>query len=149
MNQSIDLSQYDTLEEGVEAAKQFLLEHGFTIIQHSPRYFDFMLDNKFGHFTVDSYGAYSLSSVYRPSSTNGTGCQVKDHFWEFSVGDAKSALNNTQHCETGSTVAFYGSLEQRIRDHWAKGLIVVHYPELRVPPDLDEKEIEAAMPWTE
>lgn len=126
---SIDLIDYETQEEGIEAAKQFLLGHGFTIIQYSDRYFDFMLDNRFGHFSVDHYGAFSLSSVYKPSRAHGTGCQVDDHIWDVSLDAFKGALNSTVHCN-GSGPAFYRDLDDRVANHWAKNKpsFQVHYP---------------------
>lgn len=116
---SIDLTSCETQEEGIEIAKQFLLRNGFAIIQYSPRYFDFMKDNKFGHFTVDHYSAYSLSSSYKPCSHAGTGCQVVDHAWEFSLAQFEATLNFVAHFVNGD-VGFYKDLEQRVFMHWAK-----------------------------
>lgn len=116
---SIDLTRCDTQEEGIEVAKQFLLRNGFTIIQYAPRYFDFMKGNKFGHFTVDSYSAFSLSSSYKPCSHAGTGCQVVDHAWKFSLAQFESTLNFVAHFVNGS-VGFYKDLDERVFMHWAK-----------------------------
>jgi hypothetical protein len=118
-NQSIDLTKYATQVEAVEATKQFLLGHGFTIVQYDHRYFDFQKHNKWGHFTVDSMGAFSLSSSYKPSRAHGTGCQVADHTWEFSLDMFENALNNTVHCR-GDRPAFYRDLDDRVASHWAK-----------------------------
>ena len=119
MKISIDLTQYETEEEGIEAAKQFLLGHGFTIIQHNPRWFDYMKGNKFAHFTVDSYHAYSISSSYKPSTHGGTGSQVADHAWEFNLAQFGNALNYVLSSVRG-TVKFYKDLDDRIANHWAK-----------------------------
>ncbi len=116
---SIDLTSCETIEEGIEVAKQFLLRNGFTIIQYSPRYFDFMKDNKWGHFTVDSYNAFSLSSSYKPCSHAGTGCQFMGHAWEFSLAQFEGALNFVLGSVSGD-VGFYKDLEQRVFMHWAK-----------------------------
>lgn len=117
-NHSIDLSRCDSQEDGIEATKQFLLGHGYTIIQYSPRYFDYSKDNRFGHFTVDGMGGFSLSSSYKPSRHNGTGCQVADHDWEFSLVAFENALNNTVHCR--GDVSFYRDIADRVANHWAK-----------------------------
>jgi hypothetical protein len=115
---SIDLAQYATQEEGIEATKQFLLGHGYTIIQYSPRYFDYSKNDRFGHFTVDSYGAFSLSSCYKPSRQNGTGCQTVDHEWKFNIAQFENTMNNTQHCR--DRVTFYRDIADRVANHWAK-----------------------------
>ena len=116
---SIDLTSCETQEEGIEVAKKFLLRNGFTIIQYAPRYFDFSKDNKWGHFTVDHYNAFSLSSSYIPCSHAGTGCQFVDHAWKFSLAQFEGSLNfvlsSVQH-----PVAFYKDLDQRVAKHWAK-----------------------------
>lgn len=127
MKISIDLTQCESQEEGIEVAKQFLLGHGYTIIQHSPRYFDYMKDNMFGHFTVDSYGAYTISSTYKPGKPGGTGCQVADHAWEFNLAQFGNALNYT-FANLRGQVKFYRDLDDRIANHWDKENITVHYP---------------------
>ena len=110
---SIDLTSCETQEEGIEVAKKFLLRNGFTIIQYAPRYFDFSKDNKWGHFTLDHYNAFSLSSSYIPCSHAGTGCQFVDHAWKFSLAQFEGSLNfvlsSVQH-----PVAYYKYLDQRV-----------------------------------
>lgn len=103
----------------IEATKQFLLGHGFTIIQYSDRYFDYMKNDKFGHFTVDHYGAFSLSSSYKPCSHAGTGCQVVDHAWKFSLAQFEGTLNFVL-ASVRDPVGFYKDLDERVKMHWAK-----------------------------
>lgn len=125
---SLNLLECDTQEEGIEAAKQFLLGHGFTIIQHSPRYFDYTKGGMFAHFTVDSYGAYSISSSYKPGTAGGTGCQVADHAWEFNLAQFGNALNYT-FANLRGQVKFYRDLDDRIANHWDKDNLVITTPE--------------------
>jgi hypothetical protein len=103
----------------IEATKQFLLGHGFTIIQYSDRYFDYMENDKFGHFTVDSYHAFSLSSSYKPCSHAGTGCQAVDHAWKFSLAQFEGTLNFVLS-SVRDPVNFYRDLDERVKMHWAK-----------------------------
>jgi hypothetical protein len=126
---SIDLTSCETEEEGIEVARKFLLRNGFAIIQYSPRYFDFMKDNKFGHFTVDHYHAYSLSSSYKPCSHAGTGCQSVDHAWKFSLAQFEQTLNFVLANVQGD-VGFYKDMDQRVKMHWAKDkdTFTVTYP---------------------
>jgi hypothetical protein len=126
---SIDLTSCETEEEGIEVARKFLLRNGFAIIQYSPRYFDFMKDNKFGHFTVDHYHAYSLSSSYKPCSHAGTGCQSVDHAWKFSLAQFEQTLNFVLANVQGD-VGFYKDMDERVKMHWAKDMatFTVTYP---------------------
>ncbi len=116
---TINLERCETREEGIEVAKQFLLRNGFTIIQYSPRYFDFMKDNKFGHFSVDHSSSYSLSSSYKPCSWAGTGCQAVDNCWKFSLAQFEGALNFVLST-VRDPVNFYRDLDERVAKHWAK-----------------------------
>ena len=120
-DQSIDLAPYPTQEGAIEAAKQFLLGHGFTIIQYSDRYFDYMLDNRFAHFTVATHFGYSLSSSYKPCRAAGTGCQYTDESFQFSLDMFKGALNYLLPNIRRDDVGFYKDLDQRVDMHWAKG----------------------------
>jgi len=126
---TIDLINCETQEEGIEIAKKFLLRNGFTIIQYSDRYFDFMKDNKFGHFTVDHFNAYSLSSSYKPCSWAGTGCQAVDHAWKFSLAQFEGTLNFVLS-SVRDPVNFYRDLDERVKMHWAKDkeTFLVTYP---------------------
>ncbi len=116
---SINLTSCETQEEGIEVAKKFLLRNGYTIIQYSDRYFDFMKDDRFGHFTVDHHSAYSLSSSYKPCTHAGTGCQVVGHDWEFNLTQFENTLNYVASFVNGS-VSFYKDLDDRVANHWAK-----------------------------
>jgi hypothetical protein len=107
-------------ENYIEATKQFLLGHGFTIIQYSDRYFDYMKNDRFGHFTVDSYNAFSLSSSYKPCRAAGTGCQSVDHAWAFSLAEFERTLNYLLPSVRGDDVTFYRNLDDRVAQHWAK-----------------------------
>jgi len=101
MNRLLDLSQYynngDLQQaEAVTAAREFLLGHGFTVIQYHEHWFDYMLDNKFAHFSTDTwkYHGFNLSSSYKPSRQNGTGARLHEEgSWEFSLEAFKNALN--------------------------------------------------------
>jgi hypothetical protein len=104
----------------IEATKQFLLGHGFTIIQYSDRYFDYMKNDKFGHFTVDHYHAYSLSSSYKPCRAAGTGCQYTNECFEFTLDMFKGALNFVLPSVRHDDVSFYRDLDDRVAKHWAK-----------------------------
>ncbi len=119
-DQSIDLAPYPTQEGAIEAAKQFLLGHGFTIIQHSDLYFDFMLDDRFGHFTIATHFGYSLNSSYKPGREAGTGCQFVDHAFEFSLAQFEGALNYTLSSVRRDEIKFYRDLDDRVAQHWAK-----------------------------
>lgn len=124
----IDLAPYPTPESGVEAAKQFLIEHGFTIIQHNDRWFDFMLDNRFGHFTVATHFGYGVSSSYKPGHAGGTGCQYVTDAFEFNLDDFKTALNYLLPSVRRDDIKFYRDLDDRIAHHWDKENVTVHYP---------------------
>jgi len=131
MNLSIDLSQYETVKESIDAAQEFLLGHGFTVIRHADRYFDFMKDDKFGHFTIDTseMRGYNLTSVWKPSRENGTGARMQEEpEFKFSIDAFKGTLNCRPSWIRGTPV-FYRDLHDFVSNsYWKNKGLIVHTP---------------------
>lgn len=127
----IDLTQHETVKESVDATQEFLLGHGFTIIRHADQYFDFMKDDKFGHFTIDTspMRGFNLSSVWKPSRENGTGARMQEEpSFEFSIDAFKGTLNGRPSWISGNPV-FYKDLHDFVSNsYWKNKGLIVHLP---------------------
>lgn len=93
---NINLENYSSNVEAVEAVKKMLIDNDFTIIQKNKidTFFTYMKDNKFAYFQFSkmTFDGASISSCYKGGNDTGTGCQYKKG-WEFHLGDFEKALN--------------------------------------------------------
>ena len=131
MKNSIDLTQYETTKERIDATQEFLLGHGFTVIRHSDKFFDFMKDDKFGHFTIDTFElrGFNLTSVWKPSRENGTGARMQEEpSFEFSIDAFKGTLNCRPSWIRGTPVFYKGLHDFVSNNYWKDKGLIVHLP---------------------
>lgn len=133
----INLAEYDTVKESVDATMDWLLSHGFTVIRHSDRYFDFMYgEGNFGHFTVDTFETmgFYLCSIWKPCYHAGTGTRMREPTFRFSIDDFINTAKSRKPGWISGSVTYYRDLDDFVAsNYWKDKGLKVHYPELKVP----------------
>ena len=137
MSNVINLGKLDTTKERVDAAMDFLLEHGFTVIRHSDKYFDFMYnEGEFGHFTINTFETmgFDLITIWKPCRNAGTGAGGGEPSFEFTIDNFINVAKSGKPSWVSGPVTYYKDLVDFVNSsYWKDKGLKVHYPDPRVP----------------
>jgi len=113
----LDLIVLDELKKIAE----MLLENGFKLMtmnycvsrlgRSGLTHFSFTDGKGFGYIQKD-FGGFSLSSEYKPSKNNGTGCRYKDASYELELEDFRRCIWATTSIKHNPRPIFYKSFEE-------------------------------------